>query len=188
MPRHAALPYHLYVNVNNRALGPTMPDGTTRGIWHAAYCRPGQYMQAHVLLETGAHWSGLHLHDMSVTTTFLRDVDVLQPWGGMGDHLEIMHFPYLEGLWAMGIERTPLGTTSGGYSGRHTGMVFDWSDGFSRYPQEHKPLNLIELQSGQFALMPNNNMQLRDQHFTSYLKGMEDFPHYRCGDIVRWER
>ena len=42
MPRHANLPFHLYVHVDNRALGPKLPPGTTAAIWHAVYARPGQ--------------------------------------------------------------------------------------------------------------------------------------------------
>lgn len=187
MPRHAALPFHLYVNVSNAALGDKMPEGVTRGIWHAAYCRPGQLMQAHVLLETGAHWSGLHLHDMSTTSSFLRHGNDLQPWGGMGDELEIVHLPYLEGLEVRGSTAGDKQLISSrGFCGRHTGLVFDWRDGFSRYPQEHKPLNLIELFDGQFMLYPNNFCRFLDKHFTSWAKS-DDLAKYRRNDLVIWE-
>ena len=180
MPRHASLPYHLYVNVCNSALGPNMPKGTTRGIWHAAYCRPGQAMLAHVLLESGANWCGVPLHLMSTLTTFGNGIDSLQPWGGMGEHLEVVHLTYLEGLLCMGVNRND------GFTGRHTGLTFDWSDGFSRYPQEHKPLNLIERGDGQFMLLPNNHVQYLDRHFTKFSKGSEDFRNYRRGEEVYW--
>ncbi len=192
MPRHANLPFHLYVQVHNSALGPQMPEGTTRGIWHAAYCRPGQELLAHVLLETGAHWCGIPLHMMSMTTAFHPQAIAsggsreLVPWGGMGEHLEIMHLHYLEGLPCMGVaQKTALGDRPG-FTGRHTGIVFDWADGFSRYPQEHKPLNLIETSQGWFMLLPNNYAQYSDSHFTSYVKGERDFRNYRRGDEVYW--
>jgi hypothetical protein len=157
-----------------------MPKGTTRGIWHAAYCRPGQAMLAHVLLESGANWCGVPLHLMSTLTTFGNGIDSLQPWGGMGEHLEVVHLTYLEGLLCMGVNRND------GFTGRHTGLTFDWSDGFSRYPQEHKPLNLIERGDGQFMLLPNNHVQYLDRHFTKFSKGSEDFRHYRRGEEVYW--
>jgi hypothetical protein len=47
MSRHAALPFHLYVNVKNSFLGPDMPDGTTRAIWHGVYGRPYQLLPVH---------------------------------------------------------------------------------------------------------------------------------------------
>ena len=65
--RHANLPFHLYVNVQNSFLGPTMPPGTTAAIWHGVYARPYQTLYCHVLLESGAHWSGLPMHAISTT-------------------------------------------------------------------------------------------------------------------------
>ena len=110
MPRHANLPFHLYVHIDNRALGPTMPAGTTRAIWHAVYCRPGQIVMAHVLLETGAEWCGVPLHMIAADPDAFRvkplaDPDApgdLQPWGAMGEHVEAVHLEYLEGMMAMG--------------------------------------------------------------------------------------
>ena len=136
MKCHANLPFHLYVHVDNRALGPTMPAGTTRGIWHAVYARPGQIVSGHVLLESGAHWCGIPLHQLaSDPSAFKHDTSAfepctgdLQPWGAMGECINSMHMQYLEGLLVMGSGKGP------GFCGRHTGIVLDWSDGFSRFP------------------------------------------------------
>ena len=59
--KNANLPYHLYVNVKNSFLGSDMPIGHTPAIWHAVYSRPGQLICCHVILQSGAHWSGLPL-------------------------------------------------------------------------------------------------------------------------------
>ena len=188
MPRHANLPFHLYVHVNNAALGPTMPAGTTRAIWHAVYCRPGQIVMAHVLLETGAEWCGVPLHMIGTGPDAFRvkplaDHDApgdLQPWGAMGEHVEAIHLEYLEGMMAMGSGKGP------GFCGTHTGIVIDWADGFSRYPQEHKPLNLIERSDGKYLLYPNNYIRLLDKHFTSFKKS-DEMQHYRRSERVYWE-
>ena len=63
--KHTNLPGHIYVWVNNKYLGPEMEEGYTYGLWHGIHSREGQILMAHVLLETGAHWSGLPLHAMS---------------------------------------------------------------------------------------------------------------------------
>jgi hypothetical protein len=186
--RHANLPFHLYVHVDNAALGPTMTAGTTRGIWHGVYCRPGQIVMAHVLLETGAEWCGIHLHHLGARDDAFRVRGLndpaapcdLQPWGAMGDHVEAVHLEYLEGLSAMGSGVGP------GFCGTHTGIVLDWSDGFSRYPQEHKPLNLIERSDGRYILYPNNFCRFLDKHFTGWAKD-EQLKHYRRGERVYWE-
>jgi hypothetical protein len=178
--RHANLPFHLYVNVDNRHLGPNMPSGTTPAIWHGVYARPYQTLYCHVLLESGAHWSGLPLHAISTTQDFSRARESLMPWGSMGDETEAWHAHYIEGLKC----NTHAPFTAGG---RHTGIIIDWTDGFSRYPAEHKPLNLIALDAGQFALLPNNYLTFEDAHFVEP-KARENTKHYRRGETVYWEK
>jgi hypothetical protein len=179
MGKHASLPHHLYVNVKNEFLGPRMPPGVTSGLWHGVFARMGQVITCHVILESGAHWSGLPLHALSVTDDFHLGPRDLMPWFAMGERLEAWDAGYLEGLavWA----RAPLDG-----AGRHTGIVLDWSDGFSRYPQEHKPLSLLALDSGQFALLPNNHFTVTDPHFTrDAARGNMHL--YRRGEEVWWE-
>jgi len=161
MSKHSNLPYHFYVNVDNKFLGPNMPKGVTPAIWHAVYGRPYQLLLCHAI---------------STTTDFSIDHKELMPWKTMGEDMDVVEFNYLEGLQVS----TKLGP------GRHTGIIVDWKDGYSRYQQEHKPLNLIHLQSGQFALQPNNYCKFEDGHFTS-----EEYKHqlkfYRRGEEIYWE-
>ena len=65
MSRHGNLPFHLYIKVNNKHLGDEMPDGHTEGIWHGVFGRINQTLSCHVLLESGAHWSGLPIQAIS---------------------------------------------------------------------------------------------------------------------------
>ena len=178
--RHTQLPYHFYVQVDNRFLGPDMPEGTTAALWHGVYSRPGQLLLAHVMLETGAHWSGLPLHAISSTDKFPHQPESIMPWYSMGEKIEAVYFSYLEGLSCSTIR--PLKEDA-----RHTGIIIDWSDGYSRYPQEHKPLNLVELKSGQYSLLPNNFLFFNDQHFVDTSKRTET-QGYRRGEEVFWEK
>lgn len=176
MSKHGNLPYHIYVNIDNKFLGPNMPEGTTAGLWHGVYGREYQVLLCHVLLESGAHWSGLPLHAMSTTEDFSVPHELLMPWKVMGEETDIVHFHYLEGL--------KVETRAG--IGRHTGIVVDWKDGYSRYQQEHKPLNLVNLESGQFALQPNNYCRFSDAHFTNE-KAKDNLKYYRRGEDLYWE-
>lgn len=178
MGTHCTLPYHLYVNVKNSFLGPNMPDGVTRAIWHAIHCRPDQILMCHVLLESGAHWSGLPLHALSNTQDFSITPNTLMPWAAMGEQIQAVHLKYLEGVNA-NIHK-PMQS-----QGRHTGIMIDWIDGYSRYPEEHKPLNLISLNSGQFALLPNNYTTYTDSHFTDPTK-QTDLKHYLRNHKTYW--
>lgn len=179
MGRHGNLPFHIYVNVDNKFLGPNMPPGTTPGIWHAVYSREYQTLMCHVFLESGAHWSGLPLHAMSTKSDFSWDRMQLMPWASMGDEVETFFSKYLEGLSCQ-VHR-PFSS-----KGRHTGVIIDWADGYSRYPSEHKPLNMIELENGQFALLPNNFLTFSDNHFTRP-DAKVNLKHYKRGETIYWE-
>lgn len=178
--RHANLPHHLYVSVDNRALGPGMPAGTTPGLWWGVHCRPGQALMCHVLLASGAQWAGIPIHRVGTGTDFSRDHIELMPWSAMGERIVAFGAEYLEGMQVRVFR--PFDS-----AGRHTGIVIDWSDGFSRYPQEHKPLNLVELSCGQFALMPNNFIEFDDRHLVRQ-DLREDLRLYRRSDAEHWGR
>ena len=180
MGRHTNLPFHIYVNVKNSFLGEQMPDGLTCGIWHGVYSRENQQLQCHVFLESGANWSGLPLHALSTSKNFNYPQEICMPWSCMGKEIETWHSNYLEGLECS--MNKPISET-----GRHTGIIIDWSDGYSRYPQEHKPLNLIELKTGQFSLIPNNYATYGDKHFVED-SAKENMKFYKRNDKVFWEK
>jgi hypothetical protein len=132
----------------------------------------------HLLLESGAHWSGMPLQGISSTENFEMPHELLMPWAAMGDEIETFYVKYLEGLTCNTIR--PFQRRA-----RHTGIMIDWADGFSRYPQEHKPLNLLELDNGQFALLPNNFVLYEDAHFVKHAP-RENTRFYLRGDTVYW--
>ena len=180
MPKHTSLPFHFYVNVDNRFLGPEMPEGSTKAIWHGIYCREYQTLSCHVFLESGAHWSGLPLHALSATEDFSYRSEMLMPWAGMGEEIEAVYMPFLEGLEALAVK--PMLE-----EGRHTGLIIDWKDGYSRYPAEHKPLSLIQLGTGQYALLPNNYVVYKEKHFVDQA-AKDNLRNYKRGEEVYWEK
>lgn len=153
---HAPLPFPIYVNVKNRLLG-LADNGTTRALWHGIHSHPGQVVMCHLMLETGAQWSGMPLHGISDTETFCS-ADEACPWGAMGERLTVTLMPYLEGLEVACFHLDGVG-------GRHTGLVVDWVDGFAKVSAEHKPLNLIRLYDGPYTLLENNKCRFFDSHF-----------------------
>jgi len=177
--KHASLGDIFYVDVDNNLLGPNMPPGVTPAILHGVYAREGQLLLTHLLLQSGAHWSGIPL--IALTTSGAMGLpthlqDQLQPWGAMGTELVVSRLDYLEGLTV-----NPRFIDE---MGRHSGIIIDWHGPFARHPQEHKPLSLIILSSGQFALLPNNYFTMSDPHFT---KPSDLTKHYRRGEEVYWE-
>ena len=188
--KHGNMPYHLYVLVPNALLTNGVNTGYTRGIWWGVYCRLGQHLMSHVLLESGANWTGIHVKDLIAddgksksleNINFYNNLEQpLFPWAAMGDDVEVFPANYLEGL-------DVKDARNGKPLGRHTGLMFDWRDGFSRYPQEHKPLNLIALtDSPQFAMLPNNFCLFQDKHFITKTQD-PNIKNYRRGADVKWE-
>lgn len=152
---HAPLPHHLYVTVSNKFISDCA--GSTRAVLHGVYTRPGQVVYGNLLLETGAHWSGVPLHGITHldAPTVWSDHDC-QPWGCMGTQPFMVLMPYLEGL----------GCEIKGVKGRHSGMILDWYDGgFIRSPEQHKPLSLLLMDNGHIALYPNNYIRFYDPSF-----------------------
>ena len=175
---HTALPYHFYVFVDNKYLGKDVPEGFTEGILHGVYAKTGQMMLTHVQLETGAHWSGIPLHGL--THKPVKDLKKVEPWGCMGEQITATLFPYLDGLVGKYMKDN--------LKFRHTGIIIDWNDGFSRYPQEHKPLSLVALEQGNFGLLPNNYFKIYDKHFTQELDEVDvTLKKYKRGEVIYWE-
>ena len=158
---HKTLPHHFYVQIPNALLGPKMPEGTTRGLLHGIYGREGQALLTHVLLDTGANWSGIPLHLLRTEDAVGPQLDqvILAPWGCMGRDIKVSQLEYLEGL--------PVELRLHPQRGRHTGIIVDWDDAFAKHPQEHKPLSLLIVDGGHFALLPNNYFIISDKHFTT---------------------
>ena len=172
--KHVALNEIFYVKVPNSLLGSALPAGYTEGILHGVYGRKGQTLLTHVLLESGAHWSGIPLIALGISED-LRGQSWRQPWGCMGDDISVSKLPYLEGLSA---------ALSDGTKCRHTGLIIDWLGEFSKHPQEHKPLSLLIDSGGGFLLLPNNYIKLSDNHFT---KDSDLTKFYKRGETVWWE-
>jgi len=173
---HTSLNKVFYVTFDNKWLGPGMPEGRTKAILHGVYGREGQPLLTHLLLETGAHWSGIPLVALSTGESPPQIYAWRQPWGCMGDEPIVSHLPFLEGLK---VETKHC-------FGRHTGIIIDWNGAFAAHPQEHKPLSLILDEDGGFLLLPNNYMtHVEDLHFTRNDIGMKKF--YRRGEATWWE-
>jgi len=170
---HAALPFPIYVYVQNVHLG--LNDGTTRGLWHGVHSRMGQELMCHVMLETGSHWSGIPLRALQWQQTIPKNC--VSPWGAMGERIQCVHMPYLEGLECR---------NKSSISYRHTGIIVDWLDGYAKIPAEHKPLNLLMHQDGGYVALPNNYIAFKDKHLID--ENSNPFAlNYRRNEKIYWE-
>lgn len=119
--------------------------------------------------EKGAVYSRLPIHAFR-SLGFVESLDTvysgpspellerLCPWTCVGNVGHVIEYSYLKGYDA---QVRNLGI------GRYLFTV-DYFDGnFAEDPEQHKSHNIIELQSGMYAAVPNNYMLLKDAHFTT---------------------
>lgn len=92
----------------------------------------------------------------------------LEPWGSLGERMTVIQHAYLKDYWVR---------TKQGPEGRYL-MTFDWlpQGHFEEDPEQQKSMNLLALENGRFALLPNNMCLFQDAHFTG-LSG--EWPRYR---------
>jgi hypothetical protein len=176
--RHVTLPHHLYVWCDNKYLG-VEAAGTTAAVLHGLCARPGQAILTHLILETGAHWTGVPIQGIYSKEEVPAPVHLrhIQAWGAMGEQINVCHFPYLEGLQVEVFRKE--------WHGRSTGIIVDWDDGFTRHPDQHKCLHLLEMETGHYTLQPNNYLRWSDPSFVDENK-WEHAKKYRRGDKVWW--
>lgn len=175
--KHTSLGQIFYVKIDKKYLGPDL-EGFEEGILHGIYCREGEAVLSHILLKSGAHWSGIPLVGLNINKDSM-DLSILQPWGGMGDDISVSCLDYLSGL--------PVEPRFIPSKGRHSGIIIDWNGKFSKHPTEHKPLSLIVLDSGGFCLLPNNYFIISDKHFTYPYKD-KDLENYLRMDTIYYEK
>lgn len=92
------------------------------------------------------------------------ELDILQIWDALTYHVEVIDKPLLKGLRC-----EFYGKDGNRYAGEYM-FTLDGANpdprvpdfGFSETPDEHKSYNLLKLDNGQFALQPNNRIQLFD--------------------------
>lgn len=174
---HFSLPYHIYVWCDNQFIN--KKEGTTPAVLHGIFSRSGQIVMTHLLLETGAHWTGVPLHGIYSIEKPERKIKPheAQPWGAMGKNIDCSHFQYLEGL--------RVEVFRSGWAGRSTGLVVDWADGFNRHPEQHKPLHLLQMDTGHYTLQPNNYLRWFDPSFIDPNRWQET-KNYVRGEEVWW--
>ena len=110
--------------------------------------------------KSGAVFSRLPIHAFTTNpnTMVYFKLEDQAPWGCVGNTLTVVKHSYLKDYTV----QVPSLHMEGRYI-----MTFDqFNGGFSEDPEQHKTMNMVELDNGQFGLMPNNYCRFKDLHFT----------------------
>jgi hypothetical protein len=125
-------------------------------------------------LSTGALFSGVPINHLSHSNNNIYarvlGLAALQPWGCLGDNLGVVRLDYLKDYDCLcKIEDDQI-------FGRYLCTFFFKEGGhLEEDPEQMKTMNMIALENGQFALLPNNRILFTDSHFTE----VREFPKYK---------
>lgn len=152
--------------------GDETKKGLTEGYIFAVTCLFNRALLFSVHLKTGAVFSRLpinaFLHE-KIDNHDEFDLEQLEPWLVMADKHAIIEHRYFKEYDI--IVRAPEFQGKG----RYVLTIDAIEGGFAQHPYEHKTFNIIAMENGHFAAMPNNFCIFKDEHFTD----TTELPHYR---------
>lgn len=172
------LPAYL-VHINNKYLTQDKLDGFTEAYLVSVKSKPNYPLAFTVHLSTGALWSGLpieaiHSKRFCNVTYFSTkyETPLLQPYSCIEGDIQLIQHNYLKNyvVYAKIGEEKILG---------HYMFTIDYSgEGLASDPTQYKTHNIIELENGQLAALPNNYCQFVDEHFIDN-STKEQLKHYK---------
>lgn len=146
--------------------------GYTECYIHGIVALPGRPHLFNIHTIDGALYSRLPIHSLvwGIPNSWFVAL-ILEPWGVIGHESEIIIYDYLKDA------RVKI--PSFGEIGRYVFTIEPISGAFAEDPEQQKSLHFIEVNNGQFALLPNNMLELKDAHFTN----KEPLPPYKRNKI-----
>lgn len=131
--------------------------------------RPGQAPAFQVMTEEGAMWARVPLHMLAAAPCDPLPLETLAWWDCFSDEFTVHAFDFLRGYACTAIDRD--GTKRpGNYL-----FTVDWSGRWAEIPDQHKQHHFIRLDSGHFAMYPNNKLLWHDESWIVGMKGKPDW-------------
>ena len=158
-----ALATHRYVWIEPNAIG---DHGWIRGVWFGITCFPGRAFGCHVLLENGAVYRNVPLHQIAAIENAPEWTAAdAQTWDAYGYQFSIIEYPFLANMNAKvmlqcGVE----------YGGHYLFTLVPIGDGFSAAPEQNKEFYFIEVNNGRYTAQPTNQVLIDDKSFVTKLE------------------
>jgi hypothetical protein len=131
---------------------------------HAIQSVAGKILTFHVLTDFGMHRSRVQLSDLFWKIPEKEiPYDWLELWDMFSENVTVTNYEFLAEKRCEVILKD-----SSKVWGKHTGINVDWyNNGYSDLPNQYKSGHLIALDTGHYALMPNNRLIFRDMNFVT---------------------
>lgn len=158
-----ALPRHLYVWVQPNAVG---RHDWLPVVWFGLTSYPGRAWGCHVLLECGAIYRNVPLHQLATEKTDAAwSPSEAQTWDCYGWDFGTIEYPYLATMNA----RVRLRDKSE-HRGQYLFTVAPIGDAFSAAPEQSKEFFFVALENGRLTAQPTNHVLIEDRSFTRELQ------------------
>jgi hypothetical protein len=165
------LPIHQYVTVSPGVIH----KETQRGVWFALQPNLGGVWGGHVLLECGALYRNVPLHQMSIglVDSPTQCPEDLQLWDCYCEEARAHEYSYLRGLSTLNRATCPLTPIIGNY----LFTIIPLKDPFSRHPDQSKEFVVsVVTGTGRLAIRATNEVLFADKSLapipTSWPKGL----------------
>jgi hypothetical protein len=172
------------VYVNNKALG--IDNGFTEGYLVSVTLKENRPLLFTCYLETGAIFSGIPINYLKSITynklsvsnlpTDPENLETLQPYSCLGHQADIIQITFLKDAYcAVRIDGAEM---FGFYL-----FTIEYGGGLAEDPEQHKMHNIIELEDGSLAALPNNKIRFIDSYFVGLNK---DWPKYKRNSVYHF--
>lgn len=158
-----ALITHQYVWIEPDAIG---KHGWLRGVWFGITCFPGRAFGCHILLENGAVYRNVPLHQISaVEGAPTWSASQAQTWDAYGYQFSIIEYPFLANMNA----RVCL-QDSTEVNGHYLFTLVPVGDPYSAAPEQSKEFYFVQLENGRYTSQPTNQVLVEDKSFVNKLE------------------
>jgi len=158
-----ALITHQYCLIEPNAIG---THGWLPCVWFGLTCFPGRAISCHVLLECGAVYRNVPLHQLStVKDAPPWSAAQAQTWDAYGYDFSLIEYPFLAGMNA----RVKLQDDSE-HEGTYMFTLVPIGDAFSAEPSQSKEFFFVQLKNGRYTSQPTNQVLIEDKSFVDRLE------------------
>ena len=160
------LPRHEYVWLDPEAvLAAPEGQGPVPAVWFGLQSLYGRAWGCHCLLECGAVFRNLPLHQLRhrPDATDEWSPGQAQEWDCYGERFSTLIYPYLDGLDC----RAQVGPGNAWEPGGYRFNAVPIADAFTHRPEQAKEFLFVALENGRFTAQPTNRVLFSDKSFTA---------------------
>lgn len=153
------LPKHQYVWLEPNACG---EHGWIRGVWFGLNVWPGRAFGCHVMLECGAIYRSVGLHQLALSPKAVPwEPSDAATWDAYGWQFSTLEYPFISGMQATVRLQNQLEAV-----GDYLFTLVPIGDGFSAEPTQAKEFYFFSLPNlGRFTAQPTNHLLMHDKSF-----------------------